>query len=283
MRTALFAAMLLLFLAVPVAAQDSFTVEKLAAGVYAAIARPGGTATSNAFFVEGNDYVVAGGAHMTQEATADLATAVAETTTKPIRYFILAHHHKGYSHIDFDFPPGMDVIMSIETWQNVDSEIRDVSYPVLFFGEGLTLKLGGNTIVLTNVGKGHTRGDTLAYLPEAGVLFTSDLLYVGSVGYMGDGFMQDWMLALEFMGQLGARKIIPGYGPVSTAEGVETFKTFFRDFLTAVLDHIERGDSLEKTQRTFALPKYRDLEGYNRFLEVNIERAYRQLKEELSP
>jgi glyoxylase-like metal-dependent hydrolase (beta-lactamase superfamily II) len=279
MRTVLSAVILLIFLAVPAAAQNSFTVEKLAEGVYAAIARTGGMATSNAFFVEGSDYVVAGGAHLTRQATAELVAAVAETTAKPIRYFILAHHHKGYSHIDFDFPAGGDVIMTIETWRNVDSEVRNVSYPVLFFGEGLTLKPGGgNTVVLTNVGKGHTEGDSMVYLPEAGVLFTSDLFYAGSVGYMGDGYMRDWMLALEFMEQLGARKIIPGYGPVDTGEDLVAFKTFFKDFLTAVLEHIDRGDSLERTLRTFALPKYRHLEGYNRFLKVNVERAYRELK-----
>jgi len=278
--TALLAALLLL--ASPAAAQDGFAVEKLADGVYAAIARPGSQATSNAFFVEGDDYVVAAGAHFTKEVIGELVAAVASVTAKPIRYFILAHHHRGYSHIDFDFPPGKDVIMSWQTWQALDSEVRDVTSPALFFGDGLTLKLGQRTVILSNTGGGHTDGDLLVYLPDSEILFASDLFYVSSVGYLGDGHMQEWVMALEFMQQLDARKIVPGYGPVSRAEDLAEFKTFFKAFLTEVLRHIEEGDSLDQTLRTFSLPRYRDYDGYDRFLRTNIERAYKELKQEMA-
>lgn len=283
MRPALFALLLVLLTAAPSAAQESFSVERLAEGVYAALARPGGAATSNALFVEGPDYVVAAGAHLTREAATDLTAAVAATTVKPIRYFILPHHHRGYSHIDFDLPPGKEVLTSWQTWQALDDEAREIPYPVLFFSEGLTLKLGQHTVILTNLGQGHSEGDTLVYLPEAGVLFTSDLLYVNSVGYLGDGHMQEWVLALEFLGEMEVRKIVPGYGPVCGKAELEEFKRYFRDFLTAVLKHIDTGDTLEKTLRTFALPEYRDYGGYDRFLKANVERAYRDLKETLAP
>lgn len=271
----------ILLLAAPAAAQNSFSLEKLADGVYAAIARPGGQATSNAFFVEGDDYVVAAGAHFTREVIGELVAAAASVTAKPIRYFILAHHHRGFSHIDFDFPPGKDVIMSWQTWQTLDSEVRDITFPALFFGDGLTLKLGQRTVILSNTGGGHTDGDLLAYLPDSGVLFASDLLYVNSVGYLGDGHMQEWVMALEFMEQLGAKKIVPGYGPVSGADELAEFKAFFKAFLTEVLRHIEEGDTLEKTLRTFSLPKYRDYDGYDRFLQANVERAYKELQQNM--
>lgn len=269
----------LLLLATPAAAQNGFSVEKLDDGVYAAIARPGGQATSNAFFVEGDDYLVAAGAHFTREVIGELVVAAASVTAKPIRYFILAHHHRGFSHIDFDFPPGKDVIMSWQTWQALDSEVRDVTAPTLFFGDGLTLKLGEHTVILSNTGGGHTDGDLLVYLPDSGVLFASDLFYVGSVGYLGDGHMREWVMALEFMEQLGAKRIVPGYGPVSGAGELAEFKAFFKAFLTEVLRHIEAGDTLEKTLRTFSLPKYRDYDGYGRFLRTNVERAYKELQQ----
>lgn len=269
----------LLLPAAPAAAQNGFSVEKLADGVYAAIARPGGQATSNAFLVEGDDYLVAAGAHFTREVIGELVAAAASVTAKPIRYFILTHHHRGFSHIDFDFPPGKDVIMSWQTWQALDSEVRDVTAPTLFFGDGLTLKLGERTVILSNTGGGHTDGDLLVYLPDSGVLFASDLLYVGSVGYLGDGHMREWVMALEFMEQLGAKRIVPGYGPVSGAGELAEFKAFFKAFLTEVLRHIEAGDTLEKTLRTFSLPKYRDYDGYGRFLRTNVERAYKELQQ----
>ena len=169
----------------------SYQIEKVAEGVHAAIAQPGSKATSNAFIVDVGEYVVVGGAHFTGDAIRDLISAVAMTTMKPIRYFILAHHHKGYSYIDLDFPPGKDVIMSWQTWKSLESEAREIGFPVLFYNEGLTLRLGGRTIILTNMEKGHSDGDTVIYLPEEGILFTSDLVYTKSVGYLGEGHMQN--------------------------------------------------------------------------------------------
>jgi len=282
MKTIATALAALLLLATPAAAQNSFSLEKLSEGVYAAIARAGGQATTNALIVEGEEYAIAAGAHFTREAISDLVTAAASVTSKPIRYFVLAHHHRGYSHIDFDFPPGKDVLMGWQTWQALDGEVREVAFPALFFGEGLTLKLGKRTVILTNIGGGHTDGDMLLFLPDEEILFASDLFYVRSVGYMGEGHMQEWILALEFMQQLEAKKIVPGYGPVSGTEELAEFKTYFKAFLTEVLKHIEQGDSLDKTLRTLSLPKYSDYDGYDRFLRPNIERAYRELKQDFT-
>jgi len=251
--------------------------------VFAAIAKPGGKATTNALFVIGKEYVVATGAHMSRPVIEDLYKAIAARTNKPVRYFVLAHHHTGYSYMDFDFPPGQDIIMSWQTWKNIDAEVRRPTYPSMFFNEGLTLKPGGLSVVLTNIGKGHTNGDVVAYIPEAEVVFASDLLYIDSVGFMGSGYMTDWLLALDFLEQIGARYIVPGYGPVSSPEDVYRFGQFFRDFLTEILQHIERGDTLEQTLDSFDLPEYHDMDGYDSLIELNIKRAYNDLSNNFMP
>jgi len=260
--------------------QDSFVIEPLGKGVYAAIAKTGGKATSNAMFVIGDKYVVAAGAHMTKEVIHDLNAEIAALTPKQTRYFILAHHHPGYTHVDFDFPLDQDVITSWQTWQDLNSEVRKPNYPVIFFNEGLTLKPGGVTVILTNLGRGHSAGDLVTFVPEAGVVFASDLFYVNSIGYMGGGYMREWVLALEFLEQIGAERIIPGTGPVSGVEEVTEFKEFFKDFLTAVLERIDRGDSLETMLKDFDMPKYRSMQGYQQLIKVNLKRAYIELQEE---
>ena len=261
--------------------QETFLIEPLGHEVYAAIAKIGGRASSNAMFVVGTHYVVAVGAHMTQEVIQDLNAAVASQTSKPIRYFVLAHHHPGYSHVDFDFPPDQDVIMAWQAWQQLNEETRKPEFPITFFNEGMTLKPGGVTVVLSNLGRGHSAGDVVTYIPEAGVIFASDLFYVDSVGYMAGGFMREWVLALGALEQLGADRIIPGTGPVSGIEEVSKFKDFFRDFLTEVIRHIERGDTLEQTMQSFDLPQYRNLSGYQLLMKANLKRAYEELKLEL--
>lgn len=264
----------------PKPVQETFLIKDLGNRVYAAIARIGGRASSNAMFVIGDNYVVAAGAHMTKEVIKDLNAEIATRTGKPIRYFVLAHHHPGYTHVDFDFPAGQDVIMSWQAWQDMSNEVRKPAFPILFFNEGLTLKPGGVTVILTNLGPGHSAGDVVTFIPEAGVVFASDLLYVNSIGYMGGGFMREWVLALDFLEQIGAEKIIPGSGPVSGVDEVVAFKEFFREFLTAVLARIEQGDTLEQVMKDFNMPAYRQMSGYQQLIKINLQRAYVELKED---
>jgi hypothetical protein len=96
---------------------------------------------------------------------------------------------------------------------------------------------------------------------------------------MGDGHMEDWLLALEFIERLGAQKIIPGFGPISTIKEIVRFKEFFREMVTEVLSHLERNDSLEQTVKTFSLPGYSSYSGYEQFIRINVRRAYIDLKE----
>ena len=263
--------------------QPSYAVELLAENIYAALTLPGGHASSNAFFVVGPEYVLAGGAHMSKEAVNHLVTAIATITDKPLRYFVLAHHHRGYHHIDYEFPAGVDLLISWPTWKTMDEEKRKPERPAFFFTDGLTLKLGETTVIMTNMGRAHSEGDTLVFFPEAEILFTSDLAYGESVGYLGDGYMEDWLLALEFIERLGAKKIIPGFGPPSDNRVIAEFKTYFRALVSEVLKHIERGDSLERTVRSLRLPDYAELKGYEQFLGANVRRAYLELKGNFAP
>ncbi len=259
------------------AAQNSYKIEKVADGVYAALALSGSSATSNAFIVDLGYYLVVGGAHLTKKAINDLITAAAEITPKPVEAFVLAHHHTGFSFVDFDFPPGKNIIMTLETRRSIKQEVRQIDGQITYFQEGLTLEGTDRSLVLSNIGAAHSSGDLIAYVPQSKTLFTSDLVYINSAGFLGDGQLRQWVLALEAVSNIEADRVIPGYGPVSSMTEVIAFKNYLKDFLTEVLQHVENGDSLYSTLKSFTLPKHRTLPGYQIFSSGNIERAYQQL------
>jgi glyoxylase-like metal-dependent hydrolase (beta-lactamase superfamily II) len=267
-----------MLLATPAIAQDSYRIAEVTTGVYAAIAEPGGAATSNAMIVDLGTQVVICGAHFSRKATNDLIAAATEVSQKPIRAFVLAHHHPGYTFIDFDIPARTDLAMPIETRLIMKQEARKLENPLIFFKEGLTFEGTERTLVLTNVGPAHSNGDLIAYIPQSKVLFTSDLLYFNSVGFLGAGSLRDWAQVIDGLGALQADKIIPGFGPIGTNKDLFKFQAYLKDFLTEVLNHIENGDSLETTLQTFNLPKHETLPGYQSFTPGNVERAYLQLK-----
>lgn len=282
-RSLLFLCTCLLFVASTASAQESYTIQQLSANCYAALAKPGGRSSTNAFFFVSGNQVIAGGAHMTREAIDDLWSAIETTIHKPVRYFILTHHHSGFSHIDTTFPPDMTLILSGETWKSLDKEVRKPDSPIFLFSDGLTFRSAQfPALVINSIGAAHTDGDTIIVIPEERIAYVGDLLYVNSVGYMGDGHMRPWLQSLDFLAELELKQIIPGYGPPVGKDEINKFRLYFRDFLSEVLTRIEAKESSATIKKNFTLPKYQDWSGYKQFLRDNAEHAWYDLRNEFN-
>lgn len=261
------------------AAAANYEVKLVDEGVFAAIALPEGKAASNALIIITPHQVILAGAHFVPEGIKELIAAIAEITPLPLRSVILTHHHKGFNYVDFDFPANVEIITSWQTWQALKAETRPLRNPVTFFEKGLTLIRSDVVIVLSSAEYGHSEGDVFLYLPNEGILFTSDLFFNDVVGYMGEGHMRDWVITLEALEAVGAQYVVPGLGQVTDRSGLRRFRLFFKDFLTEVLRHVEAGKTLAETKKLFRLPAHEGMPGYKAFLDVNLERAYGYLKE----
>ena len=230
-------------------------------------------------FIVSNSQVIMAGAHFTNEGTRELIAEVSKITAAPLKTVILTHHHRGYNYIDYDFPAGVEIITSWQTWQSLSAGYREIKNPVTFFEKGLTMRRGNTVIVLSNAGLGHSQGDLIVYLPNEKILFTSDLFFNDQIGYMGDGYMREWVLTLEMLEGIDARTVIPGVGNITDIDGIRQFRLLFKDFLTEVLRHVEKGETLAQTKKGFHLPGYEALPGFKVYFNGNLERAYQQLKE----
>lgn len=256
----------------------NFSFKNIRGGVYAAIAEPGGKAASNSLIVITNYQVIIAGAHFLPETIKELLDFIKTVTPIPVRYIILTHHHRGFNHIDFDFPSNVEIIASGRTWQVLKSEYRQIKNQVTFFDRSLTMKRGNTLLVLNATERSHSEGDVFVYLPEESVLFTSDLMFNGVAGYMGDATFRDWVGSLEILTNINARSVIPGLGDVTTTDGILQFQLFFRAFTTEVLKQVGKGLDVEAAKRQFSLPQYENLPGFKAFFDANFRRAYQELK-----
>lgn len=274
----LFASLIMAMLLPVLAEGSNFRFQKIRGGVYAAIAEPGGKAASNCLIVVTNYQVILAGAHFVPETTRDLLDYVKTITPLQVRFIILTHHHRGFNYIDFDLPANAEIIASVQTWQALKSEFRQIKNQVMFFDHGLTLKRSNTLIVMKNTELGHSEGDVFVYLPEERVLFTSDLFFNDVVGYMGDGHFREWISALDLLTDIDASSVVPGLGEVTNTAGIRKFQTFFLDFTTEMLRLIDKGLSTEVAKRQFSLPQYESRPGFQAFFEVNFKRAYTEIK-----
>src|SRR5713226_3125954 len=74
-------------------AEDDFQLVKVADGVYAAIAKPGGLASGNAGFVIGDDSVLIFDTFFTPTAIEELISEIQKLTKLPIKYAVNSHYH----------------------------------------------------------------------------------------------------------------------------------------------------------------------------------------------
>ena len=255
-----------------------YQISKVSDSVYAAIAQPKGKVASNAFFVVTDYEVILAGAHFIPEGIKELLSGIARITPLPVSQVILTHHHKGINYIDFDLPEKAEIVASVNVWQALKGELREFRNPTVVFESALTLNRGKSSLVIMDTGPGHSSGDVIVYLPKERILFASDLLFNDSVGYMGEASIHEWGENLEMMERLAPSIVIPGVGKVSDSGAIERFRKFYRAFMTEIIRNVEKGNTLAQTKKEFSLQQYKSLPGYDAFLEVNLERAYRQFK-----
>jgi len=256
----------------------NYEIKKITDKVYAALAIPGGKIASNAMFVVTEYDVVLAGAHFVPEGINELLVEIGKITPVPVTKVVLTHHHSGFNYVDFDFPAKAEIVASLQVWQSLKGELREFGNPAIVFDSTMTLNRGTASIVLISTGQGHSNGDVVLYMPKEGILFASDLFFNETLGYMGDAFVHDWGEGLEMLESFDARIVIPGLGKVTDADGLAGFREFFRAFMTEVLRNIEKGNTLAQTKKEFSLDQYKNMPGFGTFLEVNLERAYKQLK-----
>jgi glyoxylase-like metal-dependent hydrolase (beta-lactamase superfamily II) len=150
------------------------------------------------------------------------------------------------------------------------------------FPDQLTLYLGRRRVELIHLGRGHTAGDTVAWVPDAKIMFSGDLVEYRSACYCGDAHFADWPRTLRRLKGFQPGALVPGRGDALTsADEVEEGIALTRDFLTTLYGSVARsaarGLSLKDAFdgcREVMDPKFKTFAIYEHCLPFNVARAY---------
>jgi 2-keto-4-pentenoate hydratase/2-oxohepta-3-ene-1,7-dioic acid hydratase in catechol pathway/glyoxylase-like metal-dependent hydrolase (beta-lactamase superfamily II) len=94
------------------------------------------------------------------------------------------------------------------------------------FDHDLTIAVGGRQIDLLNLGPAHTAADSVVHVPDAGVLFGGDLLFIGCTPIVWAGPIANWVTACDVMIALDAPTVVPGHGPVTDPDGIRAVRGY---------------------------------------------------------
>jgi len=110
-----------------------------------------------------------------------------------------------------------------------------------------TTEQGSREIRILHLGRSHTAGDVVVYLPQEKIVFTGDMM-IPFLSYMGDSFPLEWIDSLEALKNLDYDFILPGHGlPLQGTEKVSQFQGYIRDLWDKTATMKASGLSIEDT------------------------------------
>jgi glyoxylase-like metal-dependent hydrolase (beta-lactamase superfamily II) len=248
-------------------------LETLAEGVHARTAE----GDPNIGAVEGEDFLVAFEALATPVAARGWLDMLRATTDKPVKYLVLSHYHAvrvlGASTFDAEVIVAHEQtrrLIAERGKQDWDSElgrmprlfeepasIPGLTWPDVTFSDRMSIDLGGDRgeLVLQYLGRGHTAGDIVAWLPRQRILFAGDLVEAEAALYTGDAYHREWSTTtLDAVRALGAEQLVGGRGGVTRGRAAtDAAIEQTRDFLTIMLREVgavhARGGTLKEAFR----------------------------------
>ena len=193
----------------------------------------------NTGIIIGDDAVLVADTQATPAMAADVIRRIREVTDKPIKYVVLTHYHAVRVLGASAYQP-QQILASQDTYdlivergeadkaseigrfprlfRNVETVPAGLTWPTITFSGKMTLWLGKLEVQLLQLGRGHTKGDTVVWLPQDRVLLSGDLVEFDATPYAGDAYFKDWPRTLESVAKLGARALVPGRGPALIGE-----------------------------------------------------------------
>jgi glyoxylase-like metal-dependent hydrolase (beta-lactamase superfamily II) len=251
-----------------------------------------------------DDSVLICDALATPVMAAKLIAEIRKVSQAPIKYVVLSHYHavrvlgaSGYK------PEGLQQIIASQgtyelivergaqdmmseyerfprLFENFES-IPGLTWPTLVFKEELTLSMGRLEVKVMHLGPGHTKGDTVVWVPSEKVLFSGDLVECDAACYTGDAQLQEWPATLAAIRRLGAEKIVPGRGPALTnaaeiARGLDYTTDFVTTLLSSAREAVAAGMNLKEAMvhvRKAMDPKFSQVFIYEHCLPFDVTRA----------
>jgi glyoxylase-like metal-dependent hydrolase (beta-lactamase superfamily II) len=260
----------------------------------------------NSGVIVGDDGVMVIDAQATPVMARQVIDRVAEITDKPIKYVLLTHYHavrvlgaSAYAGAEILASEATRALIVERGKADMDSEIGrfprlfravesipGLTWPSVTFPDQMSVWLGRREVRIMHIGRGHTAGDVVAFVPDANVVFSGDLVEYHSACYCGDAHFTDWPATLDRLAEFSAKALLPGRGaalktPKQVADGIALTEDFLTTLYGTVTESVSKGRSLKETydaaRRVMDL-KFSSFAIYEHCMPFNVSRAYDEAK-----
>ena len=266
----------------------------LADGVYGyeEIRQPGFTTVS--LIVVGDSGVLVADGQGSEDATQTMLDRIASVTTLPVRWYVVGSDHGDHTAGNGVLPADITWIVHPASQAQLrrDSaaarpDRRVIVPPVAMSGDQAEVDVGGRTVSVRFLGRGHTGGDLMVHLPEQKLLFMSEAYLNRVFPAMRAAYPSEWVATLDRALAMDVDWFIPGHGFIETPQVSREELVAFRDATAAVVAEVTRlhaqGLSEEEAVAAANWGPYADWFLAESQAPVAVRRVYAELDNRLTP
>lgn len=163
-----------------------------------------------------------------------------------------------------------------QTFRRFDLAEIEPRLPTEAFSGRCERHVGDRLVEVIELGPAHTAGDAIVHVPDAGVVFTGDLLFIEGTPVVWAGPISNWVAACERILALGARALVPGHGPVTDDSGVRDVQHYLQYVADEATARFHAGMDASAAADDIDLQDFRDWGDPERIV-VNVATVYRGL------
>jgi glyoxylase-like metal-dependent hydrolase (beta-lactamase superfamily II) len=225
-------------------------VIKLADNVYGyeEIRNPGFTTVS--LIVVGNDGVLIADGQGSPDATKKMVEAIGKITPKPIKWYIVGSDHGDHTAGNSVLPKDITYVISKASKAQMDRDAANPSRqpnappvvvpPTAMSGDRQVLNPGGIEVQALYLGRAHTGGDLVVYLPRQKILFMSEVYLNRVFPAMRSAYPTEWVGVIDKALKMDVDRFIPGHGFIEEAKASREELIEYQQALKAVLAEVKR-------------------------------------------
>jgi cyclase len=207
---------------------------KLADNVYGYedIRQPGFTTVS--LFVVGTDGVLIADGQGSPDATAKMLGEIAKVTTKPVKWYIVGSDHGDHTAGNAVLPKDITYVVSPFSKQQLK-----LAAPAMT-GDRQVIDVGGIEVQALFLGRAHTGGDLLVYLPKQKILFMSEVYLNRVFPAMRSAYPTEWVAVINWALQMDVERFVPGHGFIEEPKASREELVEYQKAMRAVIAEVTR-------------------------------------------
>jgi cyclase len=207
--------------------------------------------TTVSMFVVGRDAVMLVDGQANAALTQKLVDTIAKTTGKPIKWYVVGSDHGDHTGGNSALPSGITYIVHATSKAHLERDAANAKSkpdkprivivpPTAMTGDKQVVDIGGIEAHVLFLGRAHTGGDLMVYLPKQKILFMSEAYLNRVFPAMRSGYPSEWVKMIDRVLAMDVERYVPGHGFIEEPKASREELVEFQKALKYVIGEVQR-------------------------------------------